>query len=135
MNHLVVAEVFIVVTSTATIVHIRFIRFSCNHLALRRHSLLLYILLLNGLDILVLTLYLLLHGYLVIRGATAHDFLRDCGSCDEISLQEQLRSLQSISKGSLRVFAVENVPEFVRKLAIGHQNVLPLGERENSFVR
>ena len=95
----------------------------------------LLVMLLDGLDILILLLYLLMNVALVILSTASHDLFRDSGSLNEISLQEKLGSLQSISERSLGIFAIEYISEFVRELAIRHQNILPLCEREHCFVR
>lgn len=89
LYHLVVAKVFIVVTATISIIR-RDIGRRSYHLAFLLYSLLLLVLLLNGLDIryiLILLLYLLMHVLLVVLSTATHDLLRDGGSCDKVSLQ------------------------------------------------
>lgn len=87
LYHLIVAEVFIVVTATISIIR-RDIGRRSYHLAFLLYSLLLLVLLLNRLDILILLLYLLMHVLLVVLSTSTHDLLRDGGRGDIVSLQQ-----------------------------------------------
>ena len=130
-NHCIVAQTLIIVT---TMVIQILICFSSNHLASWSNSLLLLVLLLNRLDILVLMLYFLMNVSLVILCTASHDLFRDGGCLNKVSLQEKFGPLEGISKGSFSILAIKYVSEFVRELAIRHQNILPLSERENCFI-
>ncbi len=100
--------------STTIVIHLVWlvISFGSNHLASWSHSLLL-VMLLDGLDILILLLYLLMNITLVILSTASHYLFRYGGSLNEVSFQEKLGSLQGISKGSLGIFAIEYISEFI----------------------
>jgi len=78
-------------TTTTIVIHIVWlvISFGSNHLASWSHSLvlLLLVMLLNGLDILILLLYLLMNVTLVVLSTASHYLFRDSGSLNEVSFQ------------------------------------------------